>query len=197
MNVGTVSKNKRNIFKFGFNSDESNSGFSFFFRDHVGGSYHDGRSFTNLHLNYSYRLNQKSKQFDFYFDFGIGVGFRRQHAFGPWTSYGVSDGQTFSLKAEVTTPFNHTFLLSSGFSMDIKSAKDTYLFTTSLFYTHSMKIMSNITVRVTGTNYSNNLNFFGRGSGIYFQVSRRLQLFPWLIKKKSKKTESQPVGSTF
>jgi hypothetical protein len=101
------------------------------------------------------------------------------------------------LKAEVVTPFNRTFLLSSGFSMDIKSAKGAYLFTTSLFYTHSMKIMSDISVRVTGLNYKNTLNFFSRGSGIYFQVSRRLQLFPWLIKKKSKKMDSQPDNSTF
>lgn len=196
--IGTVSKNKRNILSIGFNADESNSGYSYVYRGVEGfteGWYNDGRGFTNIHLNYAFRLNKTAQQFDFYVHFAIGVGFHRQKGYGPYTGndveFSTGGGDHFLLKSNVNTPHKSTFLLSGGLDVDIKSGKGKYLFSLSLFYTHSSKVMSSIYMNVQTTgpkgNYGYGYMFFGRGSGLYFQISRRFQLFPWLIHRKHKK----------
>lgn len=200
--IGTVSKNKRNILSFGFNADESNSGYNYVYRGvegFEGGSYHDGRGFTNIHLNYAFRLNKSVQQFDFYVHFAIGVGFHRQKGFGPYTGndseFSTGGGDKFLLKSNVYTPNKSTFLLSGGLDLDIKSGKGKYLFSLSLYYTHSSKVMSTVSTNVKTTgpkgNYGYGYMFFGRGSGLYLQISRRFQLFPWLIHRKHKKKSVQ------
>jgi len=77
--------------------------------------------------------------------------------------------------------------LSLGISSDIYF-KEKHLFSTSLIYTQGFKVLENTshTVKVSQTGMPNKeylYDTFSRGSGFQFQISRRLQFYPWKKKK--------------
>ena len=75
-----------------------------------------------------------------------------------------------------------------GLQVDVNSHKGKYLFSTSLNYHYSNKVMTYLSTKIniysnskSETFYSSN---YSTGSGIYLQVSRRIQVYPWKTRTK-------------
>jgi hypothetical protein len=87
-------------------------------------------------------------------------------------------------------PGKETFFLSLGISGDLY-IKNKYLFTSNITYTQGFGIIENTRHQIDV--YENNTliktytyNTYSNGSGFEFQISRRLQFYPWKQKTKKK-----------
>ena len=79
-----------------------------------------------------------------------------------------------------------SFLFNFGLTDDI-SIQGKYIGSISLFYSKSKSILntviSEITVNSNIENKTYNFGSFSRGSGVYLQFSRKIQVIPWKGKK--------------
>jgi hypothetical protein len=204
LNIGVITKNKRNIFNLGINGDESSAGLDYSFRtiDDFGnpssrdGGFYTGRSFTNVHFNYKYKLNSQNKQFNWYLVAGFGWALRKKPSSSTFET-SVVEGRTndttnFLLESTNVRSYNpRIFMYNLGLQIDVNSKKGNYLFSTSLNYYYSNQVMTYLSTKIniysnskSETFYSSN---YSTGSGIYLQVSRRIQVYPWKKKNNLRK----------
>jgi hypothetical protein len=202
LNIGVITKNKRNIFNLGINGDESNAGFDyqinsindFGIPSSTDGSLNTGRSFTNLHFNYKYKLNSQNKQFNWYLVAGFGWALRKKPSsltFETGVVEGrINDTTNFLMESTNVRTYNpRIFMYNLGLQVDVNSKKGNYLFSTALNYYYSNQVMTYLSTRINIYSNSKSETFYNynysTGSGIYLQVSRRIQVYPW--KKREKK----------
>lgn len=201
MSVG-VKINDRFLVELGLNQDESVCGatVSFINYEPVFGTYSDsqikylkGNSFGRYYLQSSYLLNKKGKNNKVYFDLGFGIAFRT----GGYSTekYDIEtqgiiideNNSEVTINSFIVKNNNKSFLFNFGFTDDIYF-KGTNLLSISLFYSKSNSILNTVGSEITVNSFSENRTYnfssFSKGSGIYFQLSRRLQFYPWLKKKK-------------
>ncbi len=201
INVGLLSKNKRNIFNLGLHGDGTSAGFDYRINgiDEAGnqttyeGTMYTGRSFTNLFFNYKFRVNEKSKQFNWYIIAGFGAALRNKgssYIFETGVVEGkINDSTNFLMEStNIRTSEIRNLMYNIGLQLDVNSPKGKYLFTSSLNYFHSSRTLTYISTTLSIYSNINSERFFlsnySSGSGIYFQLSRRLQVYPWKMKKK-------------
>jgi hypothetical protein len=192
----------RFLFEFSANQDESTSGaeIQFLNYDPVYNnysesqvSYYKGRSFGRYCLQSSVRLAKK-KNNTFFIDFGAGLAHRsggltiEKTQFDQYSILLDDNYSSMDITSYVVRNNTKSLLLSLGFTDDI-SFHNKYLFSLSLFYSKSFSflstVVSDITVHKGGINKTYTYHSYSRGSGIYIQISRRLQVFPWKLKKRS------------
>ena len=201
INVGIITKNKRHIFNFGINGDNTSAGLDYSFSaiDDFGnpssrdGGFYTGRSFTNVHFNYKYKLNSQNKQFNWYLVAGFGWAFRKTPTSLTFETDVVegrmNDTTNFLMESTNVRTYNpRIFMYNLGLQVDVNSHKGKYLFSTSLNYHYSNKVMTYLSTKIniysnskSETFYSSN---YSTGSGIYLQVSRRIQVYPWKTRTK-------------
>jgi hypothetical protein len=201
INAGIITKNKRNIFNFGINGDGTSAGFDynvnkvdeFGILTIAGGGLYTGKTFTNIHFNYKYRLSEKSKQFNWFVVGGFGVassGKPRTYTFETGVvELPLSDSVTFLMNSTNTrTSLRNVFMFNLGLQLDVNSPKGKYLFSSAVSYYHSNKALTalNSSIYIFSNSKTERFNSgnYSTGSGIYFQVSRRIQVFPWKTRAK-------------
>ena len=201
INIGLVLKNKRHIFNLGIMGDESNAGFDYSFRtiDDFGnpssrdGGFNTGRSFTNVHFNYKYKLNSKNKEFNWYLLAGFGWALRNKSSnltFETDVVKGrINDTTNFLLESTNTRTYNpFVMMYNLGLQVDVNSKKGNYLFSSSLNYFYSNQVLTYLPTEINIYSNTKSETFqsasYSTGSGIYLQVSRRIQVYPWKTRAK-------------
>jgi hypothetical protein len=207
LNVGLKTQNERNFLQFGVNNDQSVTGvYAVFdaiqmsdgFEYEAGYILNSGTNFINFHLDYLYRLNKNPKRINFYFKTGFGFAYRPTTNNMNINSRNLEvniDKETFMINNSVGSNSNNktSFLLNLGLACDVNSKKGKYLFSSSLFYTYSSTVLnqinSNVDLYTISGVENKNYKFYSKGSGIYLQLSRRFQLYPWKKFKLKKDNE--------
>jgi len=100
---------------------------------------------------------------------------------------GNYDGISVNIEHRVYAINKFSMFLSLGISSDIYF-NEKYLFSTSLIYSQGFKTLEKTihTVKVSQIGMPNREYLYytySRGSGFQFQISRRLQFYPWKKKK--------------
>ena len=207
LNIGLKTQNERNLFQFGLNNDQSVAGvYAVFSAIQLSDSFeyeatnilNSGSNFINFHLDYLYRLNKNPKRINFYLKTGFGLAYRpsANNMFLNSRNLEVNiDKETYMVNDVIGSNSNHktSFLVSIGLSCDLNSKKGNYLFSSSLFYTYSSTVLnqinSNVDLYTISGVENKNYKFYSKGSGIYLQLSRRFQLYPWKKFKLKKENE--------
>ena len=155
---------------------------------------------NNWFLNYKYALFTKPKKTNLYIVPSIGIAIRKggksQENVGSFGISGILRDSNLVFEqsnTSYTSYSNRAFLFGLGVYSDLYF-KDNYWFSVSLQYSHTnsylyftntrMKIIDQNTNESTEYYYS----LYHRASGLYFGISRKIQIIPW--KSKSKKNKS-------
>jgi len=155
-------------------------------------------------LNYSHRVfldfsqqlftNSNLKN-DFFLHYTTSIMFGEtflKYIFNEYDSYEYLNGGKLKGYGE-TVIYNGkpSFMLGAGLTTDYYlgfKGNKTYLFSFGVFYNHGFKVISSydlsFLIEDNGNLFHLNYGAQSRGSGIYFELSRRFQLYPW--KKRSK-----------
>ncbi len=202
--VGYETKNKNTRLSLGINGDGTASGYEYVvlaynFEDNysytAGGYAWLGKSYTNLRLQLEQQIfTLGSTKFNLLV--GLGGSLREKNLSG-----GVlgSDGITVMLADSSVqnviyelrnNPGRFHANFTIGLKGDIYSSKGKYILSSSIFYTHGTAPLTTLDQNLSNSSkpletYNN--SFYSRDSGIYFQISRRIQFYPW----KGFKTKSE------
>lgn len=151
--------------------------------------------YQKLLINYQLSFKNSDKKTNFGVTTAVGLLFnpnKKKNTPAPsiiYGSYSSPESQTFldeniflTYKENEAFAFSrYSFLLSLGFFSDIY-IKNKYLFSTSISYLQSFNYMEYSThhymVNDNGTEKRLDYTSASRGSGVYFQISRKFQLYP-------------------
>jgi hypothetical protein len=143
-----------------------------------------------------------------FFNFGIGIVYnpfaysKRKGKGGTSETFGVisdslsytylDEGIFFKSKKNTANSVNRKSLaINIGFSSDFYTDKKKYLFSASIFYVRSFNTMAGFSYEYVISDHGIDKKYVystsSNGSGIYFQLSRRIQFKTW--KDKLKKNE--------
>lgn len=203
LSLGIKIKNN-SLIEIGINQDESACGskISFTSYEPVFGTYsdskikyHKGNSFGRYFVQTSFLLNKKSRNNKLFFDFGIGLAFRvggistEKSQFDEYSVLLNENYFTLKINSFVVKNQYKSFLYNFGITDDI-SIKGKYIGSISLFYSKSKSILntvkSDISIYSSTENRTYSFSSFSKGSGIYLQFSRKIQVIPWKVKLKNK-----------
>lgn len=116
----------------------------------------------------------------------------------PTFTLGILDSNVYNTEYSktVTRAWRNSLFLNVGLGLDFYTKKNNkYLFSFDLFYVQGTRNVQVQHHRIKVEDYNLNkettfrYTFSSRGSGFYFMLSRRLQVYPWRPSKKSKGLE--------
>lgn len=212
LGIGAGWKNKKQGFflEFNWNMDGANISNETIFLSTINST---ENYYINNNLIYSggvathrFSLNIKKYLFknSIYLNIGTGLTYfphEKNYKFEYETEPFLYDSNTtFNVKNTSRAVEHYNFNLSLGLSADIKWNKF-YLFSIDLFYSQGFK--KNLLVHDSYYEIQNTLTndvkkySYGtasKGSGFYFQISRRFQLYPWIpLNKKKRLTQENSL----
>lgn len=159
-----------------------------------------GSSFSRISFNYAYLFyKNKNKTLQARFVGGLGLLHKssvnrkknKYHVdYIPHFTHGQISTDVFITEhySRVTNIWRNSFYLNFGLGLDFYTKKaNTYLFSFDVTYhqgTRAVQIDDNfIKVVDTGDELNFHYRVGSRASGIYFTLSRRFQVYPWISKK--------------
>lgn len=163
-----------------------------------------GKSFySRAFLNYGYNLINKQKKTTLKLFSGLGIVWRAGPKFGGENvgtfsfSYYLDENLTVLRNSNIGYTWSkYGWVLNFGIASDLYF-KQKYWFSLSLSYSYSPSVLyieeTQITIFNNNTGYykhwvdSQNL----KCNGVYFGISRKFQLYPWIVKKKDKKKKKR------
>lgn len=207
--------NGKHIFEIGVNEDVTGSAYESHYMlysdndslNFYSNSYNRIRSslFTyRYHMQYSLRLTKQSSWVTPYLTFGSGLIYNRDYnadeVDNPFLnpaldieSYGnvqIDENVAIYKVSHITYASNkYSGYINLGISGDFYTKSNAHLFSISIFYLQGFKILEDtyhrhfITDNGVDKIYSHSTS--SRGSGLYFQLSRKFQFHPWPIKIKN------------
>jgi hypothetical protein len=189
------------LIEIGINQDESVCGAKINFNNYesISGTYTDskikyfkGNSFGRYYIQSSFLLDKINQNNKLFFDFGLGLAFRvggistEKSQFDEYSVLLDENYSILEINSYVGKNQYKSFLFNFGLTDDI-SIQGKYIGSISLFYSKSKSILntviSEITVNSNIENKTYNFGSFSRGSGVYLQFSRKIQVIPWKGKK--------------
>lgn len=196
---GAKTKNGKYNFEIGLCNDETQSGFKVT-TNSFNGTYNyqssfgviDGRSFTRVAFQGAAKLYQFKNKSNV--SFIVGFSFSpRQSTFqnhvlnqdGFTTRVGENTFMDYSSSLYIGNMKN--MFLNFGFSSEIYS-KNKYLFDLNIFYNQGFHYMTQVqtSIKIYDNTSSNENKYLSlsKGSGIYLQLARKFQVYPWRPNKK-------------
>jgi hypothetical protein len=210
ISFGFVSQNKRNILELSYVKDGTILGYNLHtfteflyinnppsvksvFPNKTGASF--GYQFSRFGLTLNHQLlKDKSYNQKVFISYGINFASYMGKLFYPQSYYmenNLGENKKITEYSKINNIYNSNFLFNIGFSCEIHTSK-AYLFDLSFFTTKSIlnKNLSQIVTKIEiyeNQALINSYTFFGysKGSGLYLQLSRKLQFYPWKKKKYS------------
>lgn len=199
-NLGLKSKNKKFTLELGFLDDATQSGHVVNLISTNNGvnyydgsfTYTDGRRFQKFILQTTVKLKTFRNNSSISAVFGYSYSYRKANQIG-LISYNESNTYTVDYNATMTYKSglvvyrldNH--FLNLGISSEIYS-KTKYLFDISFFYDDGFDEMSSVygDITINENNASKKITYYSVscGSGFHLQLSRKLQVHPWVKHKK-------------
>ena len=202
---GFKTKSKRYMLELGVSGDETQAGYKLNHFRAIAGSTHDvyfgsnvsylyGRAFPRIFIQNSFRLKEFKNHSSL--NLLLGFGFSLKHndvqniPLGEISETVKVDENVYVERESALYVLSlKNYFVHFGFSSEIH-INNKYLFDASLFYSHGFREMSVVVTHLTTYNDSNSkftdrmYQSISRGSGLYLQFSRQLQVYPW--KKKNK-----------
>jgi hypothetical protein len=200
LSFGMLSSNQKNKYEVSFCSDGTNSGFKYFVQSYSFSTYqnkyvptsnfvsiNDGRSIPRIELKYERKI-VSTPLMDINFTLNSGIWLTRQRDFQKFneisSSYLIDTVGTVYTVTSYVYYVNQTkvFTHGCGLNFSFKTAKGKYLmdvFAQASFSTKSITVFrteSQINYPDGSENKIYN-GFFSKGSGYYFGVSRRINLY--------------------
>lgn len=184
LGIGALMHN-RHLVEFDFNTDATGAGYRIYFDKksleetyyNADRMYIDGRGINRLSLQYSYLGSHK-----LHYIVGLAFGYKRPSPIGkidPSFFGDVEVAENVILSQESWSFGYNTknIYLTAGFGRDF-NYKKTYLFSLDIILNKGFALISStntsITVNDNGIVKTNNYASYSRGSGLYFQLSRRI-----------------------
>lgn len=153
---------------------------------------------SRIFFNYKYSLINKKQKTTLSvvpsFSISRRAGPKGDESIGSFGSSGylVSENLTYTTTSGGRTAYsNYGYQLGLGLSSDL-FFKKSYWFSISLLYSYSKTALYynqtrfNVTDADTGITTKYVFNLWNRTSGLYFGVSRKFQIIPWVKKEKEK-----------
>jgi hypothetical protein len=166
-----------------------------------------GSPFTRLSISYN-NLLWKNKTNTLQVRGILGIGSMYNHYVNrkegiyvtgeiPSFPLGELDSNVFNTEyiKTTTSAWRNSLFLNVGLGLDFYTKKNKYLFSFDLFYVQGTRNVQVDHHRIKVEDYNLNkettfrYTFSSRGSGFYFMLSRRLQVYPWRPSKNSKGLE--------
>jgi len=184
---------KKHSFEMCFNTDGTGSGFRLYYNYKSSNNefyqtdrmYIYGKAINRISLNYTYLKSNK-----YHFSIGLSYGFKPPSLPGKldqsyYENVVVSENVIMSQEVWVVGFNRSNFYTSFGFGRDFFSKKK-YLFSFDLLLVKGYNLISGVATTITiynnGNKTANNYLSYSKGSGIYFQLSRRFT-YPSKTKK--------------
>ncbi len=187
---------KKHLIELDFNTDATGSGNEIYFEyKNIDGSYYQtsrkniyGKAINRLSIQYSYLAASK-----FHYTIGMSFGFKQPSAIGRldaelYKTEEIADNVFFTQEIWGIGINRFNFYLTAGVGRDFY-CKKLYLFSFDILFNKGFSLISGAGTEIiivdNGIVKRHNFMSYSKGTGLYFQLSRRFQLYPWIkIKKK-------------
>jgi hypothetical protein len=196
--AGYLYKNNTRFLKFSYSKDISSYRVYSFFRPysyetHAGYAVnYYGIGFHRLLIDYGFKIPNNSKYFHSWFSIGVGLNINRNR----WTGI-FSQGWDIQLSPNgdellqtYIRPFEENKVntcLKIGFDHDLY-LKDNYIFSLNFKYIQGFGIISRVEYvheyNLNGSFVYDGTGLMSRGSGFYWGINRRIQVYPWKTRAK-------------
>jgi hypothetical protein len=202
LSAGFTYKNDSRFIKLSYNKDIAGFRAYSFYRPHLSPSFigtslnYQGIGFHRLMINYGIKISSKSNFIQSWFTIGAGININQNR--GPQIFQGHNNILLSPNGDELLRAYIRTFeenrvnaCLKIGFDHDMYF-KNKYIFSLNFQYVQGFGKISRIEFvheyNLNGAFVYNGIGLMSRGSGFYWGINRRLQVYPW--KKKNNEFKS-------